>query len=127
MGDNMERFIVGRQFLVVLLVFVLNLMASSVANASVLGLPDIVGEVFLTSGLAVILVTIMIGQLTAQVNASYCMLDFLNNYFVLFTTYISLCIEWTGLLHSVYLIQMLFSRLTGTYRCFNCSKTRRTL
>ena len=113
-GDNMERFIVGRQFLVVLVVFVTNMMASAIPDASVLGLPDALNEIFLATGIALILTTIMLGQLTAQVNASNCMLDFINNYFMLFTTYVSLAIEFSGLLHSVYLVQMFFSILTGT-------------
>jgi hypothetical protein len=112
-GDNMERFIVGRQFLVVLVVFVINMMASAVSGATVLGLPDVINEIFLATGIAVILVTITIGQLTAQVNAANCMLDFLNNYFMLFTTYVSLVIECSGLLHSVYLVQIIFSKITG--------------
>ena len=41
------------------------------------------------------------------------MLDFINNYFMLFSTYFSLFIEFTGLLHGVYLVQYLFSALTG--------------
>jgi len=112
-GDNMERFIVGRQFLVVLVVFVTNMMASAVKDPRINGLPGSVIEIFISSGLAVILTTIMIGQLTAQVNAANCMLDFLNNYFMLFTTYVSLAIEASGLLHSVYLVQIFFSKLTG--------------
>jgi hypothetical protein len=112
-GDNMERFIVGRQFLVVFVVFVTNMMASSIEDASVLGLSDGLTEVFLNSGVAVILTVLMLGQLTAQVNAANCMLDFINNYFMLFTTYVSLAIETSGLLHSVYLVQMLFSKISG--------------
>lgn len=65
-GDNMERFIVGRQFLVVLVVFVLNMMASAVPNANVLGIDSGIAEVFLGAGVAVTMVTIMLGQLTAQ-------------------------------------------------------------
>ncbi len=37
-GDNMERFIVGRQFLVVLMITVINLCDASVKGAQVLGL-----------------------------------------------------------------------------------------
>ena len=109
----MERFIVGRQFLVVLVVFVINLMASAVADANVLNLNDGLAEVFLNSGVAVILTTIMLGQLTAQINAAKCMLDFINNYFMLFTTFVSLGIEMSGLLHAVYLVQMFFAAITG--------------
>jgi len=112
-GDNMERFIVGRQFLVVLVVFVTNLMASAIPDASVLGLPDVLNQIFLSTGIALILTVIMLGQLTAQVNASNCLLDFINNYFMLFTTYVSLGIEFSGLLHSVYLVQIFFSKISG--------------
>lgn len=113
-GNNMERFIVGRQFLVVLVVFSTNMMATAVKGAAVFGLPDIVNEIFLATGVAVILTTIILGQLTAQVNAASCMLDFINNRFMLFTTYVSLAIEASGLLHSVYLVQIFFSKITGT-------------
>uniref|UniRef100_A0A7S1BJG6 Uncharacterized protein n=1 Tax=Corethron hystrix TaxID=216773 RepID=A0A7S1BJG6_9STRA len=113
-GDNMERFIVGRQFLVVLVVFLVNTMGAAVPGANVLGLPEGLSSVFLGSGLAMILTTIVLGQLTSQVNAATCMLDFINSYFVLyFITYASLIVEFSGLLHSVYLVQMLFSALTG--------------
>jgi len=57
--------------------------------------------------------TIVIGQLTSQVNAAVCMLDFINNYFMLFTTYVSLGIEFSGLLHSVYLVQIAFAMISG--------------
>jgi len=112
-GDNMERFIVGRQYLVVLVITLINMMGSAVADASVLGFPSIMNDIFLGNGVAMILTTIMIGQLTAQVNAANCMLDFINNYFMLFTSYVSLGIEFSGLLHCVYLVQMIFSKITG--------------
>jgi len=40
-------------------------------------------------------------------------LDMINNYFMLFSTYVSLAIEFSGLLHSVYLVQIFFSKVTG--------------
>lgn len=112
-NGNMERFIVGRQFLVVLVIFVTNLMASAIADANVLNMSEVLTEIFLNSGLAIILTTIILGQLTAQVNAANCMLDFINNYFITFTTYVSLGIEYSGLLHCVYLVQIIFARLSG--------------
>ena len=112
-NNNMERFIVGRQFLVVLVVFAINVVAAAIPDASVLNLPSIMNDIFLVSGLALILTTIILGQLTAQVNAANCMLDFINNYFMLFTVYVSLAMEASGLLHSVYLVQMLFTKLSG--------------
>ena len=112
-GDNMQRFIVGRQFVVVLIVFVTNLCGSAVSGAQILGLPAIVNDIFVASGLALMLTTVVLGQLTAQVNAAVCQLDFINTYFMLFSTYVSLAIEWSGILHSVYLVQRLFARIAG--------------
>ena len=37
----------------------------------------------------------------------------MNTYFMLFTTYVSLAIEFSGLLHSVYLVQIVFSKIAG--------------
>lgn len=112
-GDNLERYIVGRQFLVVLVIFCINMCGSALKGTSVLNMPDILVEIFINSGVAMILMTITLGQLTAQVNATPCMLDFLNNYISLFTSYVSLFIEMSGLLHSVYLVQMIFAKITG--------------
>jgi len=131
-GDNMERFIIGRQFLVVIVVFVINMVASPADSKNdttayeessadygkdehdVWGfVPSILHSILFTSGLALILVTITLGQLTAQVNATKCMLDFCNSYFVNITIRISLLIEYSGLLHCVYLVQIFFSVLTG--------------
>jgi hypothetical protein len=113
-GDNMERFIVGRQFLVVLVVFVSSFLSSSFPDAEVLGLSDEFRSIFLSSGFALIFVTITIGQLVFQINAANCMLDFINHCFMLyFVTNVSLAIEFSGLLHSVYLAQIIFAKFTG--------------
>jgi hypothetical protein len=112
-GDNMDRFIVGRQFLVVLVIFLINMCGSAVKEADPLGLPGVLNSIFLDNGVALMVTTAVLGQLTPQLNGSLCMLDFINNYFMLFTTYISLFIEASGLLHAVYIVQILFSKLTG--------------
>jgi silicon transporter len=113
-GDNLDRYLIGRQFLVVLIVFVTNLAGAPLKDAEVLdGIPSVIQEIFLGSGVAMILMTAIVGQLTSQVNAAHCMLDYINTYFMLFTLYVSLAIEASGMLHSVYLVQMLFSKLSG--------------
>jgi Silicon transporter len=106
-GDNMRRFIIGRQFFVVLVVFMINLCGSPIGDVPTVSgfLSPLLSEIFLSSGLALIMLTTTLGQLTAQINASIAMLDFINNYFMLLTTYVSLAIEWSGLLHAVYLVQ----------------------
>merc|ERR1711934_941473 len=54
-----------------------------------------------------------VGQLMSQVNASLCMLDYTNNYFALLTLYVALTIEFSGILHASYLVQMLVNALAG--------------
>jgi hypothetical protein len=112
-GDNLERFVVGRQFLVVLLIFIISTMGGAVADADVLNAGELMNKIFLGNGVAMMVFTISIGQLTSQVLATPAMLDFINNNFMLFCTYFSLGIEATGLLHSVYLVQYVFSAITG--------------
>merc|ERR1712194_388973 len=106
-------FIVGRQFLVVLAVFVTNLAAGSATeDAKVLGLPEFFNTIFVNSGIAPVLIAIMVGQLMAQVNATNSMLDTINNKFVLyFVAYASMVIEMSGLFHATYLVQILYAKL----------------
>ena len=111
-GDNMERFIVGRQFLIVLLVFVTNMMAFPVDTVSVVGVDDRVTRLLLGSGISVTALAVMLGQ-AAQINAANCMLDFVNTIFGVFTTYMSLFFDATGLFHTVYLVQIVFATVTG--------------
>mmetsp|Transcript_10044 Transcript_10044/g.19327 ORF Transcript_10044/g.19327 Transcript_10044/m.19327 type:complete len:519 (+) Transcript_10044:132-1688(+) len=112
-GDNLERYLMGRQFMVLAIVFIINRSGAPLADANVLGLPEIVNNIFLGSGLAMILCTCMIGQLNTQVNASHCMLDYINTYFMTFTLYVAMGIEASGLLHVSYLIQYVVSGLSG--------------
>jgi len=70
-------------------------------------------EMFCGSGIASIFTTLLLGQLTSQIVSANCMIALLNNVIMPITTVISLLIEYSGLLHSVYLVQMLFNKLTG--------------
>ena len=91
-----------------------NLCGAPLDGADPFGmLPPIVDDVFLKSGVAMILMTSMAGQLNSQVNASHCMLDYVNNWVAVFTLYASLAIEASGLLHCCYLVQDLFSMISG--------------
>ena len=112
-GDNLDRYLLGRQFMVVMVVFVVNMSGGPIENAELWGLPDIVLEIFLGSGLAMILFTCMVGQLNSQVNASHCMLDYINNFFATFTFWVAMAIEFSGLLHSSYVVSMLVSWAAG--------------
>lgn len=112
-GDNLDRYLIGRQFLVILIVFVINLSGRPLPGTNVMSMPPTLQKIFLDSGVAMILMTTNIGQLASQVNASQCMLDYINNYLALFTLYVALLIEFSGLLHSVYVVRMFFSYFSG--------------
>ncbi len=110
--SNMKRFIIGRQFLSFLAVFAINLMATPSEGALIFGIPNFLSSIFISNGVAIILITIIVGQLTAQLVAAECMIDFINNKFMLVgVSYVSYFIEASGLLHCVYLAEMIFSEL----------------
>ncbi|CAJ1932318.1 unnamed protein product [Cylindrotheca closterium] len=71
-------------------------------------------ESFLVSGLPVMLITVILGQLAAEVNATNCMLDFINSKLMVVTTWICLAIEASGLLHATYLVSVLFTAFDKT-------------
>ena len=55
--------------------------------------------------MAILIVTVIIGQLAAEVCATGSMLDFINTPVMIVTTWLCLSIEASGLLHAVYLVQ----------------------
>jgi hypothetical protein len=99
--------------MVVLTVFSVNMSGGPLGDAKLWGFPSWLTGIFLQSGLAMILFTCNVGQLNTQVNASLCMLDYINTYFGLFTLYVAMAIEFSGLLHASYLVQMAVAALAG--------------
>ena len=113
-GDNLQRYLLGRQFMVVLVVFIINNCGfPPLTGASLWGYPELLVKAMLSSGLCLIFFTVMYGQLSSEVNASLCMLDYLNNWFAVFTVYVALALEFSGVIHSGYLIQMIVCKLAG--------------
>mmetsp|Transcript_29325 Transcript_29325/g.65058 ORF Transcript_29325/g.65058 Transcript_29325/m.65058 type:complete len:128 (-) Transcript_29325:3-386(-) len=110
-GNNMERFIVGRQILDVLIVFVTNMCDAVVAGAEVVGLSAAINDIFLSSGLALALTKVC--HLGTAHSASQCRLLYARLY------HRALCcsrrtrpIELSGALHfTYYLVQILVSRI----------------
>ena len=60
-----------------------------------------------------ILMNATIGQLNYQVHASLRIICYIKNYFVVFTFYVAMEIEVTGLIHASYLIHNIFAKLSG--------------
>mmetsp|Transcript_32318 Transcript_32318/g.39706 ORF Transcript_32318/g.39706 Transcript_32318/m.39706 type:complete len:501 (-) Transcript_32318:98-1600(-) len=112
-GDNLDRYLMGRQFMVVLIVFCTNMAGAPLPGATLWGFPQVILDIFLTTGVAMILMTTMIGQLNSQVTAAHCMLDYINNYFAVFTFYVAMAVEFSGLLHASYVVQIIVAKLSG--------------
>jgi len=106
-GDNLDRYLMGRQFMVIFINFTIGLCGAPLEGSEVLGLPDWVTAIFLGSGIAMVLQNVVVGQLTSQVNASHMMLDYINNYFMVFTYWVAAGIEVTGVMHTSYLIRIM--------------------
>lgn len=112
-GDALDRYLLGRQFMVVFIVFSINISGGPIADAELWNLPGWVLTVFLGTGLSMILLTTMVGQLNSQVNASHCMLDYLNNYANYGTLCCCMAVEFSGLVHASYVIQMIVAAMAG--------------
>jgi len=112
-GDNLDRYLLGRQFGVIFVVFCVNLSGAPISDAALWGFPEWIIQIFFKTGFAMILFTCMVGQLNTQVNASICMIDFINNYFSLFTYWGCIVVEFTGFVHFSYAIAMIVGIMAG--------------
>ena len=111
-GDNLDRYLLGRQLMVVIIVFLVNISGGP-KDADLWGYPKVVQDIFFEYSLAMILFTCMVGQLNSQVNASLCMIDYINNYFAVFTLWVAMAIEFSGLIHASYLFNFLVAFMSG--------------
>jgi len=112
-GDNLDRYLMGRQFMVIFINFTIGLCGAPLSGAKVLGLPDWVTAIFLGSGIAMVLQNVVVGQLTSQCNASQMMLDYINTHFMTFTYFVAAGIEVSGVMHSSYLISQIIHAAAG--------------
>eukprot|EP00815_Leptocylindrus_aporus_P010989 CAMPEP_0116053136 /NCGR_PEP_ID=MMETSP0322-20121206/2000_1 /TAXON_ID=163516 /ORGANISM="Leptocylindrus danicus var. apora, Strain B651" /LENGTH=587 /DNA_ID=CAMNT_0003536227 /DNA_START=88 /DNA_END=1848 /DNA_ORIENTATION=- len=113
-STNLSRFIAGKQFLVVILIFIVDQLTKPVEGRDAMGISGWVSDVFLYEfALAMTFITLVMAQIVPQLIAKDCMLDFLNNHFSLMVIYASLAIEYSGLLHVVYLVPLCIRRFTS--------------
>jgi len=107
-GDNLDRYLMGRQFMVIFMNFTIGLCGAPLDGAMpLMGLPQWVITIFIGSGIGMVLQNVIIGQLSSQVNAAHCMLDYINTHFMTFTYWVAAGIEITGVVHASYLIRMM--------------------
>jgi hypothetical protein len=117
-SNNLDKLIVGRQFLVVFVVFMIGYCSSydnEKLNTNPLGVSGTFMTGFVKTGMCSALVTITIAQLISQIVASRCNIDYLNYRFHFYAV-IGMCLfmEATGLCHFTYLIQKSLVEYKGT-------------
>jgi hypothetical protein len=75
-GDNLDRYLLGRQFMVIFIVYAIEMAGAATHFDELWNIPSWLANLFLSSGLAMILFTCMVGQLNSEVNGCHCMLDY---------------------------------------------------
>jgi hypothetical protein len=104
-SGSLERYLMGRQLMTVIVIFGINGVGAIHEGCStLLSLPSPLAAIFCSSGVALIIVTILLGQVTGQIISTRYMLDFINNSIALVTVYASIAIELSGLLHAVHCV-----------------------
>jgi len=101
-GRNVERFLVGRQVLVVFIVFLLARLTSY--DEFYFDIPDGIKKSIMYYGFMGVVLVVIIAQLTPQVLASAYPVQFLNLPIMNIVFYSCLLIEISGVAHAVYLL-----------------------
>lgn len=114
-GDNIEKFLVGRQVIVVFLVF----FAAKLTSITVPGqeflfpVPAWCSSIFLETGLLASIVVVIVAQLTPQIVSSMFPVQFLNLPMMRIVYYACLVLEFTGLTHCCWLLVHLLTLMFG--------------
>ncbi|KAJ1438290.1 silicon transporter-domain-containing protein [Ochromonadaceae sp. CCMP2298] len=110
--DKVKKFLVGRQFFVIFVVFLIAQITSFE------GLPSILVLIFIQTGLPGIALTLNVGQLISQIYVEEFTLQFMNIYGCEFVIRLSLFAEWIGICNFSWLLYGVVSRIA-------CKKVRR--
>lgn len=107
-GNNMARYVAGKQLMIIFLVFVIDFCTEPISDAHVLNqnMADWICTIFLQWRVALTVITVLLADVVPQLLGAECMLDFLNSHVILVTIYVALGLEWSGLLHAAYLVPM---------------------
>lgn len=114
-GDNIEKFLVGRQCIVVFLVF----FAAKLTSITVPGqeflfpVPTWVSQVFLETGLLASIVVVIVAQLTPQIVSSIYPVQFLDLCIMRPVYYACIMMEFTGIAHACWVLVHLLSVCFG--------------
>jgi len=114
-GDNIEKFLVGRQVIVVFLVFfAAKLTSITVPDQEFLfPVPTWVSQVFLETGLLASIVVVIVAQLTPQIVSSVFPVQFLDIAIMRPVYYACIMLEFTGIAHFCWVLVHLLSLCFG--------------
>lgn len=117
-GDNIERFLMGRQVFVVFLVFfAAKLTSITVPDQDFLfPVPSWVSTVFLETGLLASIVVVIVAQLMPQIISALYPVQFLELRLMRPVYYACILLELTGLTHICWLLSHLLSLCFGMNR-----------
>merc|ERR1712038_1507951 len=113
-GDNIERFLMGRQVFVVCSVFFaakLTTIHGRDPDGFLFYVPEWVQKVFLETGLLACVVVVIVAQLMPQIVASIYPVQFLELLVMRPAYWACIALETTGLTHFCWILAFLFSRV----------------
>ena len=97
-GKNVRRFLIGRQFFVIFIVFLIN-QCTIFPDISHLGIPDVIWFILVQLGLPTALNVLCFAQLPAQLLGNQDPMMFMNRPGPFFTLEVCLFTEMTGIAH----------------------------
>eukprot|EP01038_Epipyxis_sp_PR26KG_P004094 gene4094-5842_t len=121
---KVKKFLVGRQFFVIFVVFLLAQITSFPGiPKNFLGMPHILVIILVQTGLPGIALTLNVGQLISQIYVEEFTLQFLNLYGCNFVIRLSLAAEFIGICHFSWLLYAIDSRIF----CRKVRKAQKTI
>jgi len=115
-GDNIERFLMGRQVFVVCLVFFaakLTTIHGRNPDGFLFPVPEIVQTLLLETGLLACVIVVIVAQLTPQIIASIYPVEFMQTLVGLPAYYACIALETTGITHFTWILADLSCRACG--------------
>jgi len=111
-GKNVRRFLIGRQFFVIFVVY-LTAQVTTFPDLPRLGIPDVIFFIFIQTGLPGALIVLAFGQLLAQLIAATHPVHILNLPGAMWVLYLTLGLEYSGVTHFSWLITTTAKRIFG--------------
>merc|ERR1711990_1047995 len=115
-GDNIERFLLGRQVFVVCLVFFaakLTTIHGRDPSGFLFPVPEVVQTLLLGTGLLACVIVVVVAQLTPQIIASIYPVEFMQTIVGLPAYYACIALETTGITHFTWILADLSCRACG--------------